>query len=193
MAAATSGPLMEAGEPSVRGGRDAELACGVPYGYPAADRARQSVLVDVYGRPAEPLAIGPRPPEPGSHTLGNQAPLELGDRRHDGEHRLPERRSRVDLFAEGDELNAEVPEELEALDEVAHAASEPVEGGDHDDVDLASLHSGHEPVKSRPPVLCARDARVDVLDTLPAAGRHVLPEVPELRFAGLIPGTDSGV
>ena len=65
--------------------------------------------------------LRPRPAQPGPDALGDQAPLELGDSGDDGEHRLAERRAGVDLLAERDELDAEVPEEFEGLDEVAEA------------------------------------------------------------------------
>ncbi len=102
----------EAHEPGVGGGRDAELAGGVPDREPTADHTSQPLRVDVDGRSAEPFAVSPRPPESRPDALSDRAPLELRDCGHDREHRLTERRAGVDLLTEADELNGEVPEEV---------------------------------------------------------------------------------
>jgi hypothetical protein len=106
---------------------------------------------------------------------------------------LPERRTRVDRLAEAHELNAEVPEEVEALDEVADAAPEAVERGDDHHVHLAGLHGREEPVEAGAAILRPRHAVVEVLGRLPAAGRHVLAEIAELRLARLVGCRDAGV
>src|SRR5262249_38086630 len=56
---------------------------------PAGDHP-QLPLVDLDRRPPKPPPFSARPPEPGPHALGDEAPLELGDRGHDREYRLPE-------------------------------------------------------------------------------------------------------
>src|SRR5262245_64573176 len=50
----------------------------------------QLPLVDLDRRPPKQPPFSARPPEPGPHALGDEAPLELRDRGHDREYRLPE-------------------------------------------------------------------------------------------------------
>ena len=76
----------------------------------------------------------------------------------------------------------------ELVDQVADRAAEAVEGRDNHDVDLAGPHLGQEPVEGGPPLPGTRDALVDEFDRPPAPGRHVLPEVAELRLAVLVHG-----
>ena len=82
--------------------------------------AVQAAEVDLQRWAAEPLALRSRPAQPCPHALGDEAPLKLRDGGDDSKHRLPERRARVDMLAERDELDAEVPEELQGLDQVFH-------------------------------------------------------------------------
>ena len=117
----------------------------------------------------------------------------LGDSGDDGEHGLPQRRAGVDLLAEGDELDAEVAEDVERLDKVAHRAADAVEGRDHHHVDLAGLHGREEPVEGRPPVADAGDPLIDKLDGLPAPSRDVFSEVAQLRLARLVGRAHAGI
>ena len=123
------------------------------------------------GRPAETLALRPRPPEPCPHPLRDQAPFKFGDRRDDREHRLAEGGASVDLLAQAHELDAEVTEEFEGLDEVAHRAAEAVEGGDDHNVDPPGLHLPEQAIQGGPLLLGPGDALVDEFDRLPPRGR----------------------
>jgi hypothetical protein len=91
-----------------------------------------------------------------------------------------------DRFAEAHELDAEVPEQIEALDEVAHAAAEAVERGDNHHVHFSDFHDGEEPIEAGAAILGSRHALVEVLGRLPPAGRDVLAEVVPLRLARLV-------
>jgi hypothetical protein len=50
------------------------------------------------------------------HSLDQQAPFKLSDRCDDREYCLTQWRPGIDLLTKGDELNIEVPEQLEGLD-----------------------------------------------------------------------------
>src|SRR5436309_15730155 len=89
------------------GGTDGELLAGDDPKLPLVHREAWS---------SELLAFAPGAAEARLHALHDQAALELGDGRDDGEDRLPQRRARVDLLAEADELDAEMTKEFQRLD-----------------------------------------------------------------------------
>ncbi|MEZ4322879.1 MAG: hypothetical protein R3F61_35760 [Myxococcota bacterium] len=88
---------------------------------------------------------GPAVPQPalgpGAHgdagALGGLLALELGEHEHQLEHRAAHRGARVELLAEGAELDLVLLEELVHLEEVEEAPAQPVDPGDDDEVDVA--------------------------------------------------------
>src|SRR5437899_1377337 len=61
--------------------------------------------VDVHAWPAEFLAPGLGELKAGRHAVSNDVALELGHGADDGEHGLPDRRRRVELFLKRDEID----------------------------------------------------------------------------------------
>jgi hypothetical protein len=156
---------------------DAERFRSDAHGQSLARDAPKLALVHVEARTPEPLALGPSPPEPRSHTLRDQAPLQLCNGRDDREDRLPKRRAGVDLLAKADEFHVEVPEHVERLDQLPHGAPEPIEGRDDHHVHLAGLHGGHEAIERGAPIFGPGDPLVDVLLGLPTARADVRARV----------------
>ena len=65
-------------------------------------------------------------------ALGDGLPLQLGEHRRNIHHRPAHGGGRVELLADGDEVNVPVAQVLDELGEVTDVAADPVEAVDHD-------------------------------------------------------------
>jgi hypothetical protein len=81
----------------------------------------------------------------------------------DVQHQPPHRRGGVELLGHRDEGHALAFEHLHHLREVGQAARQPVDLVDHDDVDLARLDVGHQPLERRALHVAARERRIVVV------------------------------
>src|SRR5207249_2051342 len=139
------------------------------------------------------LTLGPSTTKTGLHALHDERPLQLRDSRDDREHRLAQRRPRVDLLAQTDELDIKVTKEFQRLDQVPHGSSEAVERRDDHDIDAAGLHLAHEVVQARPAFAGTR-GRVAVLDhVVPSTSGAVRTEVIALVLDRLLRGRDAEI
>ncbi len=120
--------------------------------------------------------------------LGDDLPLELGEREQDVEHQPAHRRRRVELLGHRDERHAVLVKRLHHPRKVEQAAAEPVHLVDHDAVDLAGLDVGHHALERRALHVAAGEAAVVVLDVgeLPAQVRLAL----DVLLAGLPLGVE---
>src|SRR5207247_10177421 len=190
----TALPLGLANQAQIRGRRHAERFRGGADGKLLAGDDPKLPLIDLETWATKPLALGPSATEPRLHALHDQAALKLGDGGDDREHRLAERRARVDLLAQTDELDIKMTKEFQRLDQVPHGSSEAVERRDDHDIDAARLHLAHEVVQSRPALASARDTSVAVLDhVVPPASLAVRPEIVPLVLDRLLGGRDAQV
>jgi hypothetical protein len=103
---------------------------------PLAVEGEDLVTTDLSPRPTERLAEGSRPLEPGPNTVADQGPLELADRGHYMEDRLPGGRGGVDIFLDRNEGDPAATQVVEGLHELLDGTRGPVEALDDDDVEL---------------------------------------------------------
>jgi hypothetical protein len=80
----------------------------------------------------------PRSAHPRLHAFGNQRTFKLGNRTDNHDYRPAQWASRVDIFAQADELDAEMSQLVEHFQEVANASRYPVERGYEHDVETMS-------------------------------------------------------
>src|SRR5436309_13367004 len=92
--------MLLAHQAQIRRRRHAERLRGSADGKLLAGDDPKLPLIDLETWATKPLALGPSATEPRLHAFHDQATLKLGDGRDDGEHRLAERRARVDLRSE---------------------------------------------------------------------------------------------
>lgn len=83
--------------------------------------------VEAHWRPAEPLALSSRVPQPGPHTLGDQRALQLGHCAQDREYHPARRCGRIDQLAEADEGHAERLERFERPEQMRNRSGEAIE------------------------------------------------------------------
>src|SRR3954453_6458958 len=84
-------------------------------------------LVRVDRLPARALALGARRRNPVLGALGDQPPLEMGDRPKDVEDQFTSSRTGVDLLLQADECDAALLEQVHARQQLGQRAPEPVE------------------------------------------------------------------
>src|SRR5437016_9999244 len=171
--------MLLAHQAQIRRRRHAERLRGSADGKLLAGDDPKLPLIDLETWATKPLALGAGATKAGTDPFHDQAALKLGDGGDDREHCLAQRRARVDLLAQTDELDIKVTKEFQRLDQVPHGSSEAVERRDDHDIDAARLHLAHEVVQSRPALASARDTSVAVLDhVVPPASGAVRPETP---------------
>ena len=124
----------------------------------------------------------------GAHPLDDQVAFQFRDRSDDDHDGPAQRAAGVDLFAERDELDAEMVEFVEDLEEVAGGAGDPVEGPDHDDIEAAVAGVAHQLVQTGPARLRAGDPVGVFLDDLEAALGGELVKIQGLSLRVLIDG-----
>jgi len=141
--------------------------------------------------PSDVPALKLGPPHSGAHPFDDQAALELGDGADDHHDRSSQRPGRVDLFAEGDELDVEPVQFIQDFEEVLSGSGDPVASPDKDDVELAAAGITHHRVQSRPAGFRSADpVLVLVHDPIAALLGHLM-EVVHLCFGVLIESRDS--
>jgi hypothetical protein len=86
-------------------------------------------------------AFEPRAPEAGAHPFDDQAAFQLGHRADDSHHGAAQRATRVDLFAERDELDVQ-PAELGPLSRPGGGLSSG-RGHRHRRLDTGNSNEGH--------------------------------------------------
>jgi len=124
--------------------------------------------------------------------------LQFGERGDDREHGAPHGRARVEALAVAHELDAQRLELVECRHEVAHAASEPIEAIDEDNLERALPRSAHQAIELRSMIASAAHAVIDELgDNFKLAPRGVLAQHVELHLRALprqrrYPGVDRG-
>src|SRR5438034_1433945 len=186
--------MVLANQAQVRRRRHAERFRGSADGKVLVDDDAELALGDLQSRAAEPLALGASATKTGTDPFHDEAALQLRDGGDDGEHRLAQRRPRVDLLAQAYKFHVEMVEEVECFHEMTHRTPEAVEGGDHDYIDAPGLHLGHHPVEGGAAFASARGTLIDVLRyLLPAPGTAVVAEIAKLVVAGLVGGAHATV
>ena len=124
----------------------------------------------------------------GADSLDDQVALQFRDRSDDHHDSPAQRTAGVDLFAERDELDAEVVELIEDLEEVAGGAGDSIEGPDHEHIEAAMAGVAHQLVKTGAARLRAGDAVAVFLDDLEAALGGELVKIQGLSLRVLIDG-----
>src|SRR5947199_2236773 len=114
----------------VAGRRDAEFPRRDADGKPSAHDALKLPMINAQARSPESFSFGASASKTGTDPFHDQASLKLSDGRDDREHRLTQRRAGVDLLAERDELDVEMPKEFQHLDQMTNGPPKAVESGD---------------------------------------------------------------
>src|SRR5947208_12504020 len=141
--------MVLANQAQIRGRRHAERLRGSADGKLLAGDDPKLPLIDLETWATKPLALGAGATKTGTDPFHDQAALKLGDGGDDREHCLAQRRARVDLLAQADELDIKVTKEFQRLDQVPHGSSEAGERCDDPDTDASRLHLAHEVFQSR--------------------------------------------
>jgi hypothetical protein len=76
-----------------------------------------------------------RSPHAGSNSLDDKTIFELGYRADNHDYRPAEWASRVNIFAQANELDAEMSQLVEHFQEMANASRHPIEGSNEHDVE----------------------------------------------------------
>ena len=108
-------------------------------------------------------------PHAGADTFDDQVAFEFGDRADDHDDGSAQRSAGVDIFAEADELDAEMTQFIEHFQIVLNRAGDAITGPDQDDIELAPASVGQKLVQSGPLRLGAADAVGVLMDDLEAA------------------------
>ena len=107
-------------------------------------------------------------PHAGPDPFDNKVAFQFGDGTDDDDHGAAQRAAAIDVLAEADELDVQPVELVEHVKQVTDRAGDPVEGPDHDDVELAAAGVGQQLVQSGAPGLGAADPVGVLLDDLEA-------------------------
>ena len=99
---------------------------------------------------AHPHALGLRRRDLVADALAGDLALELGEREQHVERQPAHRRRRVELLRHRDERGAVRVEHVDDLGEVGQRARQPVDLVDDDDLHLAGLDVGEQPLERRP-------------------------------------------
>ena len=101
-------------------------------------------------RPFEPLTFGPRIPDTGTDSLGDQAALQFGHGTEDRKDHLARGRAGVHLLRQGNEVNPEGLEGFEGAELVRNRPGEAVELPNNDRIESPAVRISHKPVQFGP-------------------------------------------
>ena len=129
-----------------------------------------------------------------SNPLDDKAAFEFGDGADDDDDGAAQRAAGVDLFAETEELDAQVIKFVECFQEVPNTPGQPVACPDQHDVETATTSIAHEFVEAGAAGAGATDAMIDVFLhdlQVPLSGQGT--QIHDLRLRTLIEGRNSQV
>jgi hypothetical protein len=147
-----------------------------------------------HARTTEPLTLCPSSAEPGMCALDDPGALDFGQYTDQREHRASDRGREIERLTQRHQADTEVLELVEQGHQVAEVTSEPIEGGDGDEVELASAGVGHQGIETGAPL--PRPAHGVIGEggrDRPGRTRGMFPECTELILDGLVARADAGV